>query len=54
MTTDISKLFNRMYNQFGEIVKMEKVLGLKTGVQLYDPSDIEKVIIHFIQKSCHV
>ncbi|XP_077293107.1 cytochrome P450 CYP12A2-like isoform X1 [Arctopsyche grandis] len=43
MATDISKLFDKMHNQFGDIIKMEKVAGLKTGIQLYDPNDIEKI-----------
>ncbi|XP_077292892.1 cytochrome P450 CYP12A2-like [Arctopsyche grandis] len=37
------KLFEKVNNQFGDIVKLEKILGLKTLIQIYDPSDIEKI-----------
>lgn len=44
LADDISKLFDKVNRQFGDIVKLEKILGLKTLIQIFDPSDIEKVI----------
>lgn len=35
-----------MKNTFGEIVRVEKILGLSNGVQLYNPAEIEKVKKH--------
>ncbi|XP_077292376.1 putative cytochrome P450 301a1, mitochondrial [Arctopsyche grandis] len=43
MTNDIAKMFDRLHSDFGEIVKMEKVLGQKTTINLFDPNDIEKI-----------
>lgn len=37
-------MFNKLNSQFGDLIKMEKIAGRKTGVQLFDPSDVEKVI----------
>ncbi|XP_077293104.1 cytochrome P450 CYP12A2-like isoform X2 [Arctopsyche grandis] len=43
MANDITKMFDRLHSDFGEIVKMEKVLGRKTAIHLFDPNDIEKI-----------
>lgn len=43
MTNDLIGFFGMMNKKFGEIVRLEKLLGMPNGVQIYNPAEIEKV-----------